>query len=377
MNKQIVREAAEWFIEVNTGEVDLASRKRFDAWLRASPEHIRAFLEIVPIWEDGTQLSTEANATPEELIAWARAPNNIVGMQGTGLPQASSDDYRAGQLLGRRTHRPRWVASLAVLGLAISLGAAGLWGYRAVRYPSYETRIGEQHSIALADGTTIELNSLSRIRVDYTDQKRSVVLLQGQALFHVAKDSARPFTVHSDGVEVRAVGTQFDVYKKSRGTVVTVLEGRVAVLAAREHLDTSSDTVSIPAANNSSLKGPPGRLRPVEPTVQTPDVQLVSAGEQLAVTNGSVHKIEHADIAGATAWTQRQVVFDDTPLPEVVEEFNRYNTRRLSVDAGQLAAFRISGIFSSADPTALLRFLREQPGLRVVESNDAIHISQD
>ena len=64
-----------------------------------------------------------------------------------------------------------------------------------------------------------------------TDQERLVELLQGQALFNVAKDSARPFFAMSDDARVRAVGTQFDINRRRTGTTVTVLEGRVAVVA--------------------------------------------------------------------------------------------------------------------------------------------------
>src|SRR5690606_26847429 len=88
---------------------------------------------------------------------------------------------------------------------------------------------GEQRTVTLADGSVIELNARSRIKVRYADRERAIDLLQGQALFRVAKDPTKPFIVASGGTYVRAVGTQFDVYKKSVGTVVTVVEGRVAV----------------------------------------------------------------------------------------------------------------------------------------------------
>jgi len=89
--------------------------------------------------------------------------------------------------------------------------------------------VGEQRSIALADGSIIDLNARSRIRVRLSKDERDVELLQGQALFHVAKDNSRPFVVRSDTTVVRAVGTEFDVYRKKNGTVITVLEGRVVV----------------------------------------------------------------------------------------------------------------------------------------------------
>jgi hypothetical protein len=94
----------------------------------------------------------------------------------------------------------------------------------------YATGIGEQRTVTLSDGSTVELNSQSRLRVAFHPHERDVELLEGQALFHVAHDRTRPFLVQSEGAKVRAVGTQFDVYRKSDGTVITVVEGRVAVM---------------------------------------------------------------------------------------------------------------------------------------------------
>ena len=109
--------------------------------------------------------------------------------------------------------------------------------------------MGEQRSIQFEDGSTVDLNSRSKIRVKYSKQERDVELIEGQALFHVAHDTSRPFIVAVGATRVRAVGTQFDVYKKSNGTVVTVVEGRVAVYSAPQGLlsETSEGSRRYPA----------------------------------------------------------------------------------------------------------------------------------
>src|SRR4029453_12129451 len=148
---------------------------------------------------------------------------------------------------------------------------------------------------------------------------------------------------------IRAVGTQFDVYRKPTGTVVTVVEGRVSV---KEAADTRSEQL----------------LDPV----------LLSTGEQLTVslTAPAALTPKPANLKAATAWTQRRLIFSGAPLAEVASEFNRYNERRLIIDTSGLDNFRINGIFSSADPAALLGFLREQPGVAVVETDREIRISK-
>ena len=53
LNITIYNEAAEWLIELREGDVDAGTRERLDSWFRASPEHIRAYLELSSIWEEG------------------------------------------------------------------------------------------------------------------------------------------------------------------------------------------------------------------------------------------------------------------------------------------------------------------------------------
>jgi transmembrane sensor len=336
-NRQIIDEAAEWFVEINEGEPDPASRERFDAWLRLSPEHLRAYLRILPVWEEGALLDTQANGDPRALIAWARESGNVVSFN-TPQSAALGEEKKS-----RKMPLPRMAlaASIGFLCVAIALTA---WTLTA-RRSTYVTGIGEQRLITLADGSRIELNARSQLRVRFSGRERAIDLLAGQALFHTAKDTARPFIVHSGDASVRAIGTQFDIYRKRSGTVVTVVEGRVAI-------QSSSLSSAVP---------------------QT----MLSAGEQAIVTRSATRKSGRANIAIATAWTQQRLEFSRTPLIEVAAEFNRYNERQLVVKEGELQTFNVSGSFSSSDPLPLVRFLRAQPGIHVAESKSQILVSRD
>jgi len=232
--------------------------------------------------------------------------------------------------------------------------AAGLaWWVYLSEADTYRTGVGEQRTVRLFDGSTIELNAFSSIRVSLSKSVRDVDLVEGQAFFHVAKNPARPFLVHSDGTIVRAVGTQFDVYRKSTGTVVTVLEGRVAVADG------------------------PGAVGQVD--AAAPAQLFLIAGEQVTVP--AQHRMEdrpkpkQADVAVATAWVQKRLVFEETPLAEVAEEFNRYNTRHLLIVDPQLRTLGISGVYSSTDPDSLLGFLRAQPNIQLSESPGEIRVT--
>ena len=352
LNTQIYREACKWFVECRSGDLDDAMRREFDQWLRKSPEHLSAYVEIAAIWNDGSALDPERRWSAELLVAQARAENeNIVPLRRGAASGAE------GESSSRTTWRARSIA--ASIGAACLVAAGTL--FIALRPPTYATGIGEQRSIVLADGSTVELNSRSHIEVRYSDDTRSIELLEGQALFKVAKNPARPFVVTSGGAVVRAVGTQFDVYKKHDGTVVTVVEGRVAIAGSglASGRGAGSDQ-SMPASISQ------GNEREYQ----------VSAGRQVTVRPASVEEAAHPNIASAIAWRQRQLVFESASLSQVAEEFNRYNERQLVIQDAELHEFHISGVFSSSDPASLVRFLRERPEVHVTETEVEIRVTK-
>jgi transmembrane sensor len=328
-NKQILEEAADWFVDFRDGCVDVTRRRAFNAWLRTSPQHIQAYLDVSAFWEDAPQVAAPPDLDIAALVAGARAEANVLDLHS---PTADAPRAAAGTGDLRLSRRTALAASLALALLAA--GALGGWLYER-QHPGYRTGIGEQQSIVLADGSTVELNSRSRIRVHFTAGARNIDLLAGQALFRVAPDPARPFVVRSDTTRVRAVGTRFDMYRRGSGTTVTVIEGRVAIDEA--------------------------------------DLQLI-AGEQVIVTAAAVSRPQPANLATATAWTQRRLIFQSASLDEVAEEFNRYNRRQLVVAGPGLDDFHMSGVFSSTDPASLLRFLRERFDVRIEETTDQIRI---
>jgi transmembrane sensor len=420
VNLPIYEQAAEWLIELREGEVDAATRERLDAWFRASPEHIRAYLYLSTIWEDGADPDLDRTHGIQDLIERAKGTNNVIPLSAsvaeprdntaestrmaTPPPPVSSDDSPdRPQGVFRRfsRRRPVWIAAAISACVIGSVGGLYLYGQRN---RTIATDTGEQRFVSLVDGSTLELNSRSRVRIRYSDAERDVDLIEGQALFHVAHDAARPFIVHSGTTLVRAVGTQFDVYRKDSGTTVTVVEGRVAVLSPMfiAHSDPSNsgaDQMGLndaapqhPPARDSSPKvrsnsqfpgpaaGVPNSALTGSPTVPGSDPSgfavYLSAGEQITVSSGAPSRATHADPTVATAWTQHELVFESTPLNEVAQDFNRYNTRQLIVSDSALKEFHITGVFSSADPASLLKFLRAQRDLVVQETDDGIRVSK-
>lgn len=406
MNQQILEEASEWVVKQRDGGLVAQEKAAFDSWLRESPQHVRAYLEMSAVWEDVPSLDPDWNPSAEELIALARADDNVVplvpvsaSLGRTVSRAASAMDAASENEQGTAEAKPAGIVAPAsrivpdgpsgiarsrifyAIAATLLIALASGWFY--LQRGVYSTEVGEQRLLALADGSTVELNARSRIRVEYTGEERRIELLEGQALFHVAKNKLRPFIVHTSNTKVRAVGTAFDVNKTLSGTVVTVVEGRVAVHAggaARPNENTAASGnaggSAVPDVAGTAIASGDVHLAQTSAIQAGAGEILLGAGEQVVVTPSASASPTKADLSAATAWTRRSLIFDSSPLTAVAEEFNRYSTRRLVIEDPALASFLVSGVFSSAEPTLLLRFLHGQPELVVEETDKEIRISK-
>jgi transmembrane sensor len=355
MNLAVREEAAAWLVEFRTESPDPPARARFAEWLRDSPEHVSAYLKLAALWRDAADLGREPDA--EALIALARTEEaNVVNLERrepSGSPNAaemapstSETEISVSTLVPSSRWQRRLLLAAAASVIALGLTMTAVW--LVLSHDTYSTTLGEQRTLALSDGSTVELNALSAIRVRFTDSERRVDLVSGQALFNVTHNAARPFVVVAGVTRVQDVGTEFEVARSESSTIVTVVEGVVSVTAPE----------GSPRAGGSALHA-------IE----------VAAGEQLTIAPQAVTLPHPTNVAAATAWTQQQLFFESTPLSQAAEAFNRFNARRLLVEGDALKDFHVSGTFPARDPASLSRFilfLRDQPGIEVQESDGEI-----
>ena len=338
INRQISEEAAYWFVEFRTGDIDAAGRTAFDAWVRSSPEHLRAFIEIASLWGHSGALDRQSLSTVEELVASAREEANIVRLSRKPSAEPEVNGHR----------RRLWLAAAAAASVIVGLLIT--WSMLPAGR-IYSTEVGERRSLRLADGSMVTLNSRSRARIMFDDSTRAIDLLEGEALFRVAREASRPFVVRAQGTFIRAIGTEFDVDEKDRGTVVTVVDGRVVV--SRENSQPQRDSSEARPAGQATV--------------------FVSSGERIDTAQGANPAPTRINARSATAWTQGKIILQSATLAEVVESFNRYSQRRLVATERGRAPFRLSGVFST-DPDFLIRYLRERADIEVQESATEIRI---
>lgn len=346
---QISQAAAEWFIIMREPVVSEADRAAFAEWLQASPVHVRAYLDVTRLWGDAAQLDPELPVAED----FELAATNVLPMREVAQPRkdaASGRDELTSMASQRKTGRRPYAVAASIALLAGLSGAAVWWQFH--QPPTYITDVGEQRVLTLEDGSIIRLNSRSEVKVRMLPERRLIELVDGQALFEVAKDPQRPFIVRSGNVTTRAVGTQFDVYRKSTGTVVTVVEGRVEVQTEPAVRKADAGIAELP--------------------VPVP----VKAGEQVIVDRaGAIEQHRDANVNAATRWLQQELVFEGQPLSAVVEEFNRYQRIPIVLDDAALGELRVNAVFNTTGPEPLLRFVSRMEKVQVERTPREIRIT--
>jgi transmembrane sensor len=214
----------------------------------------------------------------------------------------------------------------------------------------YATAHGQQGVWRLPDGSLIHLNTDGDVTVHYSRAERTVDVNRGQAFFQVVGDSKRRFRVTAGDVQVVAVGTEFDVYRRPYSTLVTVVDGTVAV-------STGDSTPRL------GYSGP------------APQTLHVRAGRQVGIQSGTMWaEPMPVDLNAATAWLHHQIVVQDQPLGDVAEEFNRYTQVHVEIDDPTARALRVNGRFDAYDTDSLARFLESLDGVTVQRTATRIRV---
>lgn len=287
------KEAADWYAKLSGGPVSNVDLNAFFAW-RSKTLNDAAYTRI------------------EALTTTARALADAPALQ--ALAQAAVRRPREKAKGARRRGTTAAVLTGAALVMAATVCAV-IW--RPWEGQVYATPVGERRAITLADGSRIELNTDSQVRVRLSKTARTLTLVRGQAMFVVSHDASRPFIVAAGDTRVRAIGTRFEVYRTGAGARVTLAEGRVRISG-------------------------PGERQPVE----------LSAGQRLETTPARAARPVAIDVAAATGWTQGRLTFKETPLAEAVAEVNRYSRRQVRLAPAAPANLPVSGVFDAGDTEA-------------------------
>lgn len=331
--------ASDWMAELGQRELDPAQKAELADWLRESPRNVREFLEATLLGQD----IRDTAVSREQLDEWVKeARESRPPIPFAAASRSLADDVSHSDRAVKPRNRLQAWGIAASVALVTTISAATYLHWQDGRY---STDLGEQRILTLADGSVVTLNTSSAIKVDFSGQRRNIELIEGEAFFRVAHDTARPFDVNARGTTARAVGTQFNVRIAGQTTLVSVLDGIVDV-RERDHLK--------PAAEPA--------LRLLKGEEATVDASQVTGGQQAP----RVVKTAHAAPLRAVAWTRGRVEFDGTPLIDVLSEFQRYREFKVSV-AEPLRPIKLTGSFDAQDLESALAYIGTLPGV-VVET---------
>jgi transmembrane sensor len=327
-NDGIKEEAAAWIARLDSESMSASELAGLRSWIARSPEHRQAIEELAELWDR------------LDVLEACRPPARE-----------------------RKSSRPVWTAFAAAAGL----GAVALAVWLIVERPGgiesvpaatetavaaiSETAVGEQKTVPLPDGSSVRLNTNSRIEVRYSDQIRRIGLIRGEAYFEVASQVGRPFVVETQRGTVTAIGTAFSVRVDAKAVEVTVQKGRVEV----------------------ARKTPPARLA----ANSTPQFEAVATldARQSVVFDESIEAIDELapeQLVRELAWRDGMLIFEGDALTHVVAEVARYDNVEIVISDPELRNRRIGGYFRTGETDVLLAALEGSFGIEVERVSDTL-----
>ncbi len=356
----VLREAAQWSLELSSGELSPRRIAQWQRWLAASDAHREAFDRIQSTWYSIDRCAGEAIAWPTD--------DEVDHDAYDGSVAVSVWRARLSRLSARRGNRrsTAWVDTLwrhrrwAVVGLAacavVGLAPVVLSLIRSIAFAPptvtiVETGLGENREALLGDGSVVTLGAQSELRATLTRGSREVTLERGEAYFDVAKDPARPFIVNVGTTTVAAVGTAFNVRRAGERVVVSVAERTVKV-------DARAAAVAAPQSSP-------------QPTVVR--TARLSLGQQLSIdaTDGSA-SIQLVDAREIAAWRKGRLQYRNEPLQSVVADVIRYSGQDIVVADPEIADLRITGTVFANDVGSWLQSIEAALPVHIVRAPDGV-----
>lgn len=362
-SSRIEYQAAAWLARRDRPDWGPREQAALDAWLDARTEHRVAWLRLESAWREAERLrALAAGLAPGQVPPrghWARWLSGGADQPGLAPVAEDAGEKRAqvpdwAQLRFAAPPRPRrrhGVLSGLAATLALAVAGLGAWAWytQPVSEAAYASARGQLASHVLEDGSRVVLAADSQVRVLMGRRQRLVQLQRGEAIFEVASDRSRPFVVEAGRNRAVAVGTRYAVRRDGEAVRVVVTEGRVRLEAGQ---GTGPESATVLGAGSVATAGADGvRL------------QVVAAGVAQRLLE----------------WHEGYLAFDDVPLAEAANEFNRFGERRLELADPVVARLRIGGNFRWDNLDGFVGLLEQGFPVRVERHPDRVvlHARQD
>ena len=307
---RLTAEASAWIVRLQRHDLSEDDSLEFDAWLASAPANRAAYKHALAIWQ---AFEISAGDVLAELEQAGKRP------------------------VARSAPSRRWMVGAG--GFAVAAGLALAILPSTLMQPTFQTYVtgkGQHKRVTLADGSIVDLNAETSLKVSFARSERHVVLGDGEAIFDVAHDEKRPFTVQAANRVVRVVGTQFDVRNRQGELTVTVARGKVQV-------------------------------RPMAATA-TGRAFLLTPGQRLEVGQTGAELLKIVDPQEAFGWRAGRLVYRDQPLADVVADLNRQFVDQIEIGDPELGHIPITGVIVLDDPQSVTARLSLMLPIRSIPS---------
>lgn len=334
------------------GESSAEEAEATSRWLAEHPEEAEAFAALDAVTAGLDSGAADAAGDPDVDAAWQRVAARL-----DERPAAKTKVYAFARRRRLSWSSPALRAAAAIIALAA--GSTMVWRIRSNDSPAgaataartFETAPGQRDSVVLADGTGVLLGPGSSLRIEtgFGDRRRDVYL-NGEALFDVRHDDARPFVVHASDLMVHDLGTTFTV-RTTNGTngtngATTVAVTQGAVRVARDLASSDSGVV-----------------------LRAGDRGTAAPGMSITVERGVA-------LADELAFTRGQLVFRDTPLPAVAASLRRWYGVEVRIADSSLNARTLTASFSEEPLVDVLRVIGLALDTRVRREDSTVVIGR-
>ncbi len=324
--QDIHAQACAWVSKLDRG-LSQQEQIELQQWVAINEHHKTMLFEMAALWDDLSvmhelsglfplQDKTNANSGINNKPSWHRHPIAI-----------------AASFVLFCTMAIAWLVPMQTDRLEISTQ------HTVQQVQRESTQVGEQKTVSLADGSVLHLNTSTALEISYSEGRRDIRLLQGEAHFEVAHDQTRPFVVSAGSSQVTAVGTAFNVELVDNGALeLLVTEGKVMVQDAQ--------AAAVPALDQNT-------------TASFDTVFMVSGEAATFNAEGQLNKrtLSLDKVQKALSWQQGILVFEGEPLKEALVEVSRYTDIDFALDDPSLETVRVAGFFKVGDIDGLLHAL--------------------
>ncbi len=313
--KDIRMDAAGWLERRQRPEWSAEDQAALDAWLAAAPTNMVSYLRVEAAWNRANRLGALRQPMRAETASMPRRPFT----------------------------RFLTIAA-AVIGAVAVVGGVAATYMLMPQEKVYATQVGGHEILALKDGSQIELNTSTIVRVSQNKTERKVWLEKGEAYFRIKHDAAHPFTVMVAGHRVTDLGTTFLVRRDRNSVKVALIEG-------------------LAQFDNGTANGEHATLKPG-------DVVVASTSKI------SMKKANSTDLTTGLGWRHGLLIFRYTTLADAAAEFNRYNDRKLVITDPAVGRLKIVGTFATNNVAAFADVAEDVLHLKVTPSENQIVIAR-